>query len=322
MHSNISSIESAQRGQEFLDDHVITDDVINNYLEGSEVRKIKPASEYRDEVALMFGEASQFGDRLPWIKTEDFRLRPHEITIWSGYNGSYKSMVLGQICLGLISQRKKICIASPEMPPKTTLKRMVVQYAANHNPLIETQDLFYQWVDESLWLYDQASEIQAKNLLAVVRYCVDKLGINHFVIDSLMKCGISGDDFNKQKWFVDNLCTIAKDTGVHIHLVAHRRKPSKNERTSDRFGVAGSGDIINLCDNVIDVYKKDEPNEQGIYECGLSVEKQRHYAGGMNPEPKYHFWFDGSSLQFLENEFDKPINDAMWMQMRMNNDDK
>ncbi|MEX5606384.1 bifunctional DNA primase/helicase, partial [Pseudomonas syringae] len=66
--------------------------------------------------------------------------------------------------------------------------------------------------------------VKAKMMLAVIRYCAEKLKVNHFVIDSLMKCGIGEDDYNGQKAFLDSLTSIARDTGIHLHLVAHSRK--------------------------------------------------------------------------------------------------
>ena len=108
-----------------------------------------------------------------------------------------------------------------------------------------------------------------------------------------MMCGISEDDYNKQKWFCSELATLTKDTGAHIHLVAHSRKPAQSEGIpSTKYGVSGSANITNMPDNVIVIFQqKDETKD---YDAMFIVEKQRNG----EHEPKYLLNFCESSLQF------------------------
>lgn len=63
---------------------------------------------------------------MPWQKTHStFRFRPGEVTLYAGSNGGGKSLVTGQIALGLMQQGHKVCIASFEMKPKRTMLRML-----------------------------------------------------------------------------------------------------------------------------------------------------------------------------------------------------
>ena len=67
---------------------------------------------------------------LCWGKTsDDFQYRLGEVTLYAGTNGGGKSLVTGQIALGLIKQKKKVCIASFEMKPTQTLNRMLRQFS-------------------------------------------------------------------------------------------------------------------------------------------------------------------------------------------------
>ena len=75
----------------------------------------------------------------------------------------------------------------------------------------------------------------------MARYCAKELGIKHVFIDSLMKCVRGEDDFNGQKDFVDELCSLARDNQIHIHLVHHIRKLSSEAETPDKTDVKGSG---------------------------------------------------------------------------------
>jgi hypothetical protein len=73
--------------------------------------------------------------------------------------------------------------------------------------------------------------------------------------------GLSGEGQEKwaaQKSFMDRLVTFAQTYNVHIHLVAHSKKP--NDRKGEaiiprRYDVSGSADITNLAFNVIVVWR-------------------------------------------------------------------
>ena len=304
---------SADRGQEFLDSHIITDEVLKNFVEQDEVKKIRPATDYREQVKKSFlGFEEEKGDKLPFLKCGDMRFRKGEITIWSGYNGHKKSMFLGQVCIGFSAQGKRVCIASPEMQPKKTLKRMCRQFAGVSEPTGMVQDQFFNFIKDT-WLYDQSGTLQARKLLSIIRYTKQELNIDHFVIDSLMKCGISEDDLNKQKWFVDELATVAKDLDIHIHLVAHQRKPMDTEaKPGSKYGTAGSANITNLADNVIVIFENQK--EERTYDHLVLVEKQRNYDGDNEAQPSFIFHFSNKSLQFKESKNSPDLNPSDWSQ--------
>jgi twinkle protein len=149
-------------------------------------------------------------------------------------------------------------------------------------------------------------------MIGVARYAITELGVNHFVIDSLMKCGIAEDDHTKQKWFVDELSTLAKDTGGHIHLVAHSKKPETGKETmpSTKYSVSGSGHITNMADNVlISLSQKEEGKD---YDQMLIVDKQRNGEA----EPKYILNFDSDNLQFKSFSNSPRMNNEDWIENR------
>ena len=59
------------------------------------------------------------------------------------------------------------------------------------------------------------------------------------------------DDLTGQKDFVDALCTIAQDTGLHIHLVCHMRKGENEDAARLKFDIKGAGEITDLVDNIL-----------------------------------------------------------------------
>lgn len=269
--------------------------------------KVRPASEFIDGVIEhLYGESRNAGALLPWSKTQtQFRARPGEITIWTGWNSHRKSMILGHIALGFCDQNERTAIASLEMRPESTLARMARQASCGTEPAVEFIRRFGAWTDGRLWLYNHLGQLPWQKMIAVCRYCVDKLGMTQIIIDSLMKCGLSEDDYNGQKQFLDTLCVVARDLKVHIHLVSHARKGTDENVPPNKMDNKGTGTMNDLADNVIVVWankKKDresvkpEPDAQIMAKPDqlLLIEKQRH--GEF--EGSIALWFNRNSLQF------------------------
>lgn len=303
--------------------NVIPDDVdFDAYLTDDDDgrAKVRPASEFTDDVVhLIHGEQETAGFSTPWPKVENrIMFRPGEVTLWAGVNGHGKSGALGFVVLHTLTEGAKACIASMEMVPAATMGRMCRQAASRNMPTIEYIEKFHRWTDGKLWLYAHHGQVHGDRMIAVARYCRKELGIDHIVIDSLMKCGLAPDDYPGQKNFVDALCALARDTGIHIHLVHHIRKGDTEKAAPDKFDIKGAGEITDLVDNVMIVFRnkrkeeelqkaqreKDEAkrektlailNAQG--DTILICEKQRHFSW----EGQIHLFFDKDSQQLREH---------------------
>jgi len=180
-------------------------------------------------------------------------LRKGEVSLWAGINGHGKSQLLGQVCAWGLNNSKWL-IASMEMLPEATMARMS-QQAAGCNPSDQYLMNVLNWTDNRLWIYDQTDTVKLDRILAIVHYAAKKLGINHIVIDSLIKCGINRDAYDKQAEFVDKLCWTAKNNLCHIHLVHHMRKGEKEESIPGKFDIRGASEITDLVDNVFIVHR-------------------------------------------------------------------
>lgn len=281
----------------------------NRYLVESDAKaKVRPASAYVDELQAYFAGSgdAMVGDLLPWMKAQDdVRLRPGEVSVWAGYNGQGKSLLLGFVILGLMRQRRRCLIASFEMKPGRTLNRMCRQASQGTNPSAEFIDQFAHWTDDRLWLYDHQGMVGLDRMLAVCRYAHDQLGMHHIVIDSLMKCVRGEDDYNGQKDFIDALTAIARDTDMHIHIVHHMRKGAKESDVPGKFDLKGSGSIADQVDNLFVVWRN-KGKEQDLQE-GKEVEeldpdsvlicdKQRNGEW----EGRLKLWFHKPSMQYVE----------------------
>ena len=274
--------------------------------------KIKPASHWADAVIDRFYGQGASSNWVPtgFTKTEGkFDLRPGEVSLWAGVNKHGKTTLLSQVELALMQADQKVCLMSLEMPPASSMQKMVKQASGVGQPSIKFIKAFHQWTDRRLWVYDHVGRLATSRVLAVATYARKELGIDHLVIDSLMKCGIGSDDYNAQKDFVDGLCALARDTGMHIHLVAHMRKGENERMAPGKFDVKGAGEITDLVDNILIVWKNlrkgEKPDDEKIQsepDGYLRVAGQRHHPW----EGSFAFWFDKDSQQFMEHENSRP----------------
>ena len=151
----------------------------------------------------------------------------------------------------------------------------------------------------------------------MVRYCAKEKGITHFVIDSLMKCVSGEDDYNGQKEFVDELTSIARDNGMHIHLVHHVKKPADENHKPGKYDFKGTGAITDQVDNVIAVWRnkaKEKNREAGKLvsdqepDALLICDKQRNGEW----EGRIGLFFDRESQQFKGAAGDRVVNFDSW----------
>jgi twinkle protein len=286
---------------------LITQDDINRYVPPKTAMAVKQASLFEDEVKEAFLNPEMLqGATLPWPKThENIRLLPSCVSVWCGVNGHGKSMVTSQVALDLLFQNHKVCIASFEMKPVATLKRMTRQALGFANPTEQFIEQFHRFLDGKLWIYDQQGTCDAKEVLKVIRYCADVLGVTHFFLDSVMKVIRHEDDYNGQKMLVDEVCSIARDHNIHIHLIHHIRKLADESQVPGKFDSKGSGSIADQVDNFFTVFrnkKKEQRIARGEEDDGvdalLCMDKNRHGEW----EGRVGLFFDKKGLFYGETE--------------------
>ena len=301
------------------------------YVQETEaMQKVRPASEYiEDMLDSLYSATSVKGAKLPWPKVEnEFAFRPGEVTLWAGINGHGKSLITGQCSLSMMGQGHKVCIASFEMKPRKTLERMARQWIGQapaklwEDPAIvegykDAARQFGGWTDGKLWLYDQQGTVSPETIVAVSRYCAKELGIHHIFVDSLMKCVKHEDDYNGQKYLIDEFCAIAKDYDTHIHVVHHIKKLASEEQTPGKFDAKGSGAITDQVDNML-IHWRNKAKENDAQEehprmgaepdALLICTKQRNGEW----EGRIQLWFDAATQQFVANQGDKPVTFDEW----------
>lgn len=298
---------------------VITDQTADfaAYMEASESeQRVRPATNWRQIFldSISGKVAPIVGLQLPWEKSKGkVNFEPGCVSLWLGINGHGKSLMLGQCCLSFCAQGAKVCIASMEMKPHKTLKRLGAQFLDSRHPTVREGERFMDWTDGKLWLYDQAGNINPRTLLAVIRYSAEKLGVTHFVVDNLIKCVKSDDDYEGQKALVDALTVIARDYNIHIHLVHHARKGPDEFSPPRKMDSLGAGSIANLVDNLLIVWrnkkKEDEvaagkPVDEMKPDAMLLCDKNRHG----DWEGRLGLWFHYRSTQYIAHPRDSAMD--------------
>lgn len=231
---------------------------------------------------------------LPWGRIRGkFDLRRGEVTVWAGDNGSGKSLLVGQVMAYLLLEDQRVLIASMEMRPEETVERMIFQVAGQPPQPGFVED-FCAWADTRLWIYDQLDTVASDRVLRMVRAVATQLGVQHVVIDSLVKCGVKQDGdgaLTAQTQFVDKLQHLAKSLDIHIHLIAHTRKPERDGQRISKHDIRGASQITDLADNVVLITRNrrkerelqlppDDRDEEILDEpdATLTVAKQRHFS--------------------------------------------
>ena len=290
----------------------VTGEELDRYGEDERI-EIRSAEDYRELLwQHTHDDPRKRGRLLPWQKTHsEIQVRPGELILYGGRRGEFKSLLTGQIILGLMAQGDGCVIASMEMPVEDTLERMVRQAVGVDRPTRDYHDRFFDWAKNHLWFYEQTGEIAERRAIGLARYAIGKMQIRHVVIDSLMTVDFGAEPslhstLAGQKRFARALANIARDTGANIHLVAHRRKSQQGKDHDDADDIAGSGDLANLASVVYMISanraKRELPDAAKAQcdepDCFVKIEKNRRGPTGRT----FGFYLHEQSLQLTESE--------------------
>ena len=208
--------------------------------------ELKRLSDFHDEILeeLNPEKKAQEGTRLPWSKSfNDVRLRKSEVTVWAGINSHGKSVLLSHVMVDSVTQRDRWCVASMEMPATKLGAKVYQQAGGVQHPAPKYSAKIRELIDHNIFIFTTYGTAKADKILEVFEYARRRYGVNHFLIDSLSKCGFAEDDYKGQKGLVDRLFEYSLENRVHVHLVVHMRKneseekvPGKWDRSHNRYG--------------------------------------------------------------------------------------
>lgn len=280
--------------------------------------ELRRASEFMGKVKAMFHPAAgaphdpylRLDKDLPW-----FEFRPGELTVWTGYNGHGKSLLLSQALLGLTQQGERVCIFSGEMTPERQLKRMAKQATGLDRPAPDYLDAVGDWLHDRVWLFNLTGSATIARLLEVFEYGNKRYGMRHFVIDSLMMTDVPEDGpgcMSAQKDAIQKLCNFTKRNGCHLHLVAHPRKGKDESSGPGKLDVAGSSKITDGADNVFTVWSaRRDDSEAPTDEPDAKLELQKQRNGDVQHMTQW-LWFVRPAQQYATSARRRPIRYVEW----------
>lgn len=281
--------------------------------------KVRAVNSYRQDLHDEARGISEWGRvaYLPWGKTREwFQFRPGEVSLWVGFNGHGKSLMVGEVGMSLMAQGEVVLVLSFEMKPRRSLARMLRQWAGRKLDQVGggEVDAFVDWCEGKLWMYDQQGTVDPKKVIAVVRWAIDKLGVTQVVIDNLGKTVKSEEDYDGQKAFTDICTVIGRDTNAHVHIVHHSRKQLNEAEPPRKQDSKGSGAVVDQVDNFFSVWKnkpKMEAKQRGDIskdqepDAILLIDKQRNGEGW---EGKIGLAFHYAAQQFIDPATYQPLD--------------
>lgn len=277
--------------------------------------ELKNAESFREIVWKRFNPTAENAKGIPFMFDVPWRIRRKELTIWTGISGHGKSEVLNHLAVHLGDLGEKTLIASFEVMADKTLENLARQAGGRSvfgGSSREDFDAVFSWLCDRIWIVDRVGRFSWKDLIVIFKYARRRYGITQFIVDSLLRCGIAGDDYEGQKSFTDALVLFAMDDDCHVHLVAHSRKLENEGAAPGKQDVKGSGDITDLAHNVASVFRN-KAKEKEIEDLKidgkapgldllqkpdgfLQLTKQRE----TGEEFRARFWFLGGVKQFTD----------------------
>jgi twinkle protein len=254
-----------------------------------------------------------FGDAMPWAKThQKMRFRPGEVTAWIGPNRDGKSLLLGYLAAKWALQETPVLMCSLEMDVGLQIKRLSRQLLCTETPAEDRLDMLLQRLTLYLTFFNHVGHVPPRIMAGLVRYAGAQAGFRHVVIDNLTLIVPPGRNTDEESAvFVRSLVEVARDTGVHIHLVGHIRKPERDDRALNRYDWRGTGACADMVSNVIIVQSNEKKRRKaaaGDFSMAdkadvlVTVDKQRN--GEFHGQ--FGFWWRPAALQLVEYGTDEP----------------
>jgi KaiC/GvpD/RAD55 family RecA-like ATPase len=266
-----------------------------------------PAEELLD-LAKLDGKGllSRYREKMARFATSPFdpngsyiRFYPGGVTIWSGFPGIGKTTMLRQLICYLLQRDCGVFTASLEEHPEDQIARMIETAAGTSQPNDHQAQWFIDAFGEKLRVWSRVGLTQHRKLLAVIRKLAES-GTQHVFIDSLMKLDISSQDFESQRNFANLLDATAKQTGCHIHLVAHPKKPQSGDQEPDLNDIGGAKEIGGIADNVLFVRRRKVDMPSATASPVMIMVLKKRYGPGQ--PGTVHGWFHQDLCQFTADQ--------------------
>lgn len=267
---------------------------------------LRRAGAFADRVVRLFWptQDDHIGYSMPYTGLQSrLHFRPAEMTLWTGSSGDGKSQLISDCVPYWIKQGSRVCVASFEMKCERTLKRMVKQTGGTERPASDYIRSILAFLDVGLLLYDKVGKSNVDTLLEVFDYARAKYGCDQFVIDSLMRLGIGSEDYEAQESATYKMAQWAIERNVHLHLVAHSRKGSRDRGVPETEDVKGASEIGANAFNIVAIWRNRKLEPEGptppamTEDPGVTVNVAKQRNGDF--EGKVKFFYNRETYQYF-----------------------
>lgn len=240
------------------------------------------------------------GLTLPWEPMQNsVRFMPGKVSIWSGPTFSGKTQFLRQLMLHALSKQHKVLFVSLEEEPDDVWREFICAATLTREPTPKQVEWCCDLWAGRLFVFDSTEMIEPELLMGIIRFAVERHGITHVVVDSMMRLGMRIDDFDGQREMGNMLGRCARLSKAHIHLVAHPRKTQNSRAPMDLYDIRGAQDIVAQADLVLTLERKQEEEFNNL----LTIWKQRGDVNWIGSLKLYHH---NLSRQLLYARHDDP----------------
>lgn len=266
--------------------------------------------------SYMKGEHLVHGDGF-FLPNFDLSFRKHEITLWFGFTGHGKSQAVQNQVASLAAQGRMSCVASFEQPPQLTFSQILTNFTAYPNlPFTDEFEPAFNYLSELVYMYKSMDRADPNHLVSTFIHAHKRYGIDNFVIDNVMTMNIDRGDNTAQADAADKLRMFVSKYPVHLHIVAHPRKPpesvAKPPNSSDIRGAAEWGDMphniitvwrdMTKAERVAEMHDEEYTNDEinkfiGATPCGKFIVRKQRLTGSL---PMTSFYFHQETKRFTQ----------------------
>jgi twinkle protein len=222
------------------------------------VERIVNAAEIKQKVRDRLNRTNMQAGTPFFLRSVEFEFRPYEITLWFGITSHGKSSVLSnQICYAA-SLGKKAMVASFEQATPMTVAGMLTQFTSDADIGCSSDfDEAFDTLTSHVMFFDSMLRANPEELIATMTIAHKQLGIDEFVIDNIMTLEVDRQDNTAQALVADRFRVFAAQYPVHIHLVAHPRKPPATEASKPPSiaDIMGASEWSAMAHNIVCIWR-------------------------------------------------------------------
>ncbi|RHZ75957.1 hypothetical protein Glove_208g71 [Diversispora epigaea] len=233
-----------------------------------------------------------------------------ELTVFTGPTGTGKTTILSQISLDYCKSGVSTLWGSFEISNIRLAKKMLTQFAGKD--LSKYPNEFHIWAKQfqqlPMYFLKFFGSTEVKGVIDAMEHAIHAFDVQHIIIDNLqfMTSDLGRNNLDKfeiQDRVVSAFRKLATEKHVHISVVVHPRKESKE--ILEINSVFGTGKITQEADNVVIIQKVEGDNGEARY---LHIKKNR-YDGTLGVIP-YEFMKDSLKIkQISKTGQSKDYND-------------